>query len=331
MKITLTSTLTNFSYTAPIIVGPKTISENKILAVKIFGDNQFISQIDFTALSHFHHYTIDQWQKTLVDFFSTYLINFDEIKLDSPYFNMISDVQKAPIFNGELLTIIESVLFSLIEKLNPARLPTLESPIKINGLYSKELTANNSNCLKIKIRPNLVSLQETVLIIKDILEKSPESIFRLDGNRTFELRELLNFMGQLEDQLGESLLKEKIEYIEEPFKNSYDFFTFKNIYHYNEAMDESLLNYSDKLSLLIKKAPNFLILKPSLLGLSKSFEIMKLFPKKCIISSSYECASAIRPLLYLSALNPHAYHGFDTLKYLPKELSIVYENYSIIL
>jgi len=69
-----------------------------------------------------------------------------------------------------------------------------------------------------------------------------------------------------------------------------------------------------------------------LIGISKSFEIMDIGREShhnIVISSSYETKSAIRPLLYLAANNPYTYHGLDTLKYLPKDLGIVVENFSL--
>ena len=128
-----------------------------------------------------------------------------------------------------------------------------------------------------------------------------------------------------------SAIEYAIEYIEEPLKNAYDFHSFNQIYSYAIALDESLEVYKNQLIQLsnFPKGTN-LILKPSIFGISKSFEILKYasrFHHNVVISSTYETASAIRPLLYLAALNPNTYHGLDTLQFLPKGLSIESVNY----
>lgn len=336
MKINLDFSLFEFNYTAPITVLNRTINHNRALAVAISADERPIGKIDLTTLPHFHHYTLEEWQYTLDQFFSESEISLEHIVLEAPYFNMIKN--PSSFYNGELLFIIESILFAVMEKVSPQSLSLISNKaIKLNALYSSPLAPESlsgplAECLKIKIRPTKECLEETSILIKNLLVTAPGIRLRLDGNRSFELDELLFFMNELETFCGLNF-NQSIEYLEEPLKNQYDYLTFSKVYPYPQALDESLLCLIANLDYLLRLPANtHLVLKPSLLGISKSFAIMLLAAQQghnVVISSSYETKSAIRPLLYLAANNPLTYHGLDTLKFLPKELGIETANFSL--
>jgi hypothetical protein len=333
VKLKLQFKITDFYYTAPIIVQNYSLIKNQVLSVSIFQDDKNISAVDLIALPNFHQYNLLEWQFTLDNFFQFNNLNLDNIQLDAPLFNMVKAKRPRGI-DGELLFIIESVLFSVIEKKIPQILSFIEKkPIKINALYSSSINKESlPECLKIKIRPTLNNLNETIELIKSLFKNKPGIRLRLDGNRRFELADLTSYIEKLERGCG-PLLFSAIEYIEEPLKNAYDFHSFNQIYSYAIALDESLEVYKNQLTQLRNFPEGLnLILKPSIFGISKSFEILKYavrFHHNVVISSTYESATAIRPLLYLAALNPKTYHGLDTLKFLPKELSIESENYSL--
>ena len=86
-----------------------------------------------------------------------------------------------------------------------------------------------------------------------------------------------------------------------------------------------MLAYQGKLENLDRiPSGNTLILKPSLLGISKSFEIIKyanFHRLNTVISSTYDSSSAMIPYYFLAALSPTTFHGLDTLKFLPNDLS----------
>lgn len=336
MKIKLDFSLFAFNYSAPITVLNRTINHNRALSVAISVEESLTGKIDLTTLPHFHHYTLEEWEYTLDQFFSECEISLEHIVLEAPYFNMI----KNPfyLYGGELLFIIESILFAVMEKISPQSLALIsKKPIKLNALYSSTLAPGSlsgplAECLKIKIRPTKECLEETKNLIKNLLANDPGIRLRLDGNRSFELNELLFFMNELETFCGLNF-NQSIEYLEEPLKNQYDYLTFSKVYQYPQALDESLLYLIADLDYIQRLPANtHLVLKPSLLGISKSFAIMLLAAQQghnVVISSSYETKSAIRPLLYLAANNPFTYHGLDTLKFLPKELSIETANFSL--
>ncbi len=300
MKLKLRFEKNEFAYTTPITVGSFKIATNHALTVTINEKEK----VTLTALPHFHHYTIQEWQFVLNDFFS------DERNFSLENFN-----RKKPAFgltettlNGELLYIVEAVLFAAFQNKFP--LPAQES-VKINGLYNARLPFDQvPDCVKIKIRPGLA--EDTSAAMRDCLAKNQKTLFRLDGNRTFESDSLLEFLNQLPQK--------NIQYIEEPFKNFSDSVLFKKMVSIPLAVDESLLPMVNHLE---KIAPeDYLIVKPSQIGLSKSFEIAEAFPKKAVLSSSYETATAMKALYSIASLLPEQFHGLDTIKFLPKRYSI---------
>lgn len=332
MRVNLSFSQFDFKYNSAIQVRNNSIDKNTALSVNINLDENPIANIDFTTLPGFHQYNLNEWRYTLEQFFNNYEIIGDEIKLNEPYFNMVRG--KPTIFEGEFLFIIESVLFAIIEKEFPSTLSFIESRnIKLNGLYQPAMEMESiPDCLKIKIRPTDNSLKETIEIISNLRLKNPEILFRLDGNRSFELVDLIFFVTELEDFFGDNI-RSSIEYLEEPLKNHYDAETFFKRYPYTEALDESLISFIKNMDYIKNLDQNTnLILKPSLIGISKSFEIIEIGLKShhnIVISSSYETKSAIRPMLFLAAINPYTYHGLDTSKNLPKELGIKVENLSL--
>lgn len=336
MKIALSFSLSEIFYTEAIYVQKQQLLKNRVLSVNIRSlddlNQPIIAKINFTPLPHFHQHTLEEWKFTLDSFFTDLEISFKEIHLDSPYFNMAKTTQN--LYKGELLFIIESVLFSLIEKYSPQTLCLPENTtLKMNALYTSQSSLKNTpGCLKIKIRPTLESLSETQQMIENLLQKNPHVRLRLDGNRTFELDDLLYFMEALVKHSGPKLLG-AIEYLEEPLKNYYEYSSFLKYFSIPLAFDESMNGYIEHLEFLTKLPPHsHIILKPSLWGLSLSYKLMKIAKLRghnVIISSTYEDQSAIRPLLFLAAQNPNSYHGLDTLKFHSKQNNMNFKNFSL--
>jgi hypothetical protein len=304
------------------------LSKNSSLVVSLFDS----TYVDLTPLPFFHQYSIREWQFFIHHFFENYEINLDNIKLDVPFFNMTDDRNLK--LEGELLFAIETLLFSLIEMLAPETLKILKNkeknPIKINGLLNPSLALSEIDlfdCIKIKIRPTLENNQLVLKSLKDIFLIKPQMKIRLDGNLSFTLSELVNYLTLLEKELGLPFIK-SLEYIEDPFKISSERFLFSQIRNYPIALDESFLPYIhlknfSNLASLPKKS--FLILKPSLLGLSTCFKLTQLLglDNTLVISSTYEFPRGFSPFLFLARLGLNTFHGFDTQKYLPIESPIL--------
>ena len=293
-----------FHYTTPVTVGTNKVANNTALRIT-YPDGH---HLDLAPLPFFHQYDISQWQFAIETTLEKLVFVPEKIDFKKPLFGLGTFNQK----DLELLYAIEAVLFSFLENSHPHLLPQA-GPVKINGLYSEKIPFKSTpECVKIKIRPGeegscLNAIQECQKLRSDV-------IFRLDGNRTFELESLLHFMGTL----AQGLESVSVQYLEEPFKNFADLYGFRKISSVPIALDESLLYHLEDLSQFKEE---FFILKPTLLGLSTCFALIEHFPGRTIISSTYEWPEAMKALYVLAALNPEQFHGLDTEKFLPKEFS----------
>jgi hypothetical protein len=288
-----------------------------VLTVKIFLENQFIDTIHLTSLPQFHQYSIDEWSYFIDFFFLNNVFNFSHIAFNLPFFNTTKPTQ---LIEGELLFVTESILFTIIETKFPNLLnETKNLPIKVCSFYSSILPSHEiTDVLKIKIRPHSQNLVETKSTINAIKNLKANTLFRLDGNRCFESSELSYFLDELQINFGP--LQQFIEFIEEPLKNFSEHYLITKKFLIPIALDESLINFRNSLDLIPRG--HYVIIKPSLLGLSKSIEMMTTFGSRSIISSSYETASASRSFFYLASINPNQYHGLDTQKFLPDQFSL---------
>lgn len=328
MKINLAFSLAELVYTRPIKVRLKNLTNNKLLCVSIFSNDEHMGDLEFAGLPDFNQYSLQEWRFVLNSFFANHEISLDNIDLHLPFFNSVSNIQNN--YTGELLFIIESVLFCILKKKMPALFSETQT-VKLNAMYSSpDQLDGQVQCLKIKIRPNEASLSETANVMNKMCSLNPDIKFRLDGNQSFELSELCQFMEELMRAMKKDFLQ-CIEYLEEPFKNYNDYFTFRKLYPYPLGLDESLLSINNINKIEIVKESYFII-KPSLLGISKSLNLIKLAQKNnCtpVISSSYETKNTMRSLIYLAAINPETFHGLDTLKFLPSPYGIEVRNYTI--
>lgn len=299
-----------FTYNAPVMVGKNNLSQNTALRVRL-EDGVFV---DLTALPGLHTYTIEEWKYVIQSFFESHEFQFDDILMEKLFFNTPTTTTTSALnLSGELAYAVESVLFAWIKKTRPEVLPKTAA-VKIHGLYSEAVPFETvPDCVKIKIRPG--KTLELAAAINNCIARNPRVHFRFDGNCTFELSGLL----QLLQSLGENCPAFYVDFIEEPFINAADFFSFRNHSAIPIALDESLPFFFDHLE---KFPEDFLILKPGVLGLSRCFELTKAFFPRAVISSTYETPSAMAALYALASLNPDQYHGLDTLKFLPKHFSI---------
>lgn len=184
---------------------------------------------------------------------------------------------------------------------------------KINELYG--VKNHYYNVLKIKITPSTDPL--ILLKFEDHLK------LRLDGNRLFSKEQLKEFIRKIpEDILS------RIEYIEEPCTNYLDSIDVLTEYKIKIACDESLTevfipNHLNNMQLI-----DFAILKPSLIGLTNSINLINHLNQiniQTIISSSYELNTGFNALIYLSdyanrVCEKELFHGLDTIKFFPAEL-----------
>lgn len=146
----------------------------------------------------------------------------------------------------------------------------------------------------LKIKINRLDLLLEGQMIKDYLARFPQAKVRLDANRTLSQEQLSQCFEMFKD------VQQQIEFFEEPTK------IFEKRSDIPSAMDESF-------NLAMLDQDHFMVLKPTLhLGIVKSLKLIKKYPHRVVVSSTYETEEGIAPLFYLaqsSQLSP----GLDTL------------------
>ncbi len=184
-----------------------------------------------------------------------------------------------------------------------------EFQINSNSLYHKNKLID-SEVIKIKIDPNFIFDLE----LKTLINSKKIKKIRLDGNQKFQIEDLINVINQLDETT-----QLKIEYIEDPFINFYESYTFFNITKIPIAIDENLLNFFYNLNNVPKEFP--IVIKASLWPISSVIQFANQNQKrKIIISSSYEPDPILKVLHFLAhetdksthVLNTH---GLENIKY----------------
>ena len=297
-------------YDFPLPVRGKIIETNRFLKVTVLENDYFIS-----ILPGFHDPSLAEIDFKLKHFFSHYELHFDQIDFTKKFFNLITQedaflksVKTTILFN------IEAVLLGMIKTTHPHLIPNFE-PLK-NDLYNETNDHSFyklSNCLKIKIAPN--SVKKTIHSINEIFKENPTTLYRLDGNRRFELDEMIIFEQHLKDSLLPGAFL-RIDYLEEPFKNFYDSFLFNKRSLLKLAIDESFINYINYPPL------NFpAVIKPSLIGISPVYSWLRFHQEsRAIISSSFEHPTILLSLNFLASLRPSEFHGLEN--FLTKDQAI---------
>jgi hypothetical protein len=317
VKLTFKSFITTINYEKPIYVLDKKILKNEILDYQIYNEqNQLFANGYLQFIPHLHHSNLLDLNNFLVHFFKTYDLSFDRINLCSPTFNIIKNFDTP---NVEFLYAIESIIFNILFHHFKNALPSIENPkIKVNALASLDQLPNqiNASCLKIKIQPNFSI--ESLKKLDSILKLNENLTIRLDGNQQFSANQLLEFLSKFENISNQNRIS-RIEYIEEALQSPLDYDEIFKKYAIFQAIDESL----EKLDSLqnIHNISAF-ILKPSVLSISKCFNLIKNQKNnvsKFVISSTYEPAQSLLEHLYLTQLSPSTYHGLGTLDFLPKK------------
>jgi hypothetical protein len=278
-------------YIHPLPVRLKTISENEFLEVCIEDKYFYLSSIQ-----GFHDLSLSEIDFKVKYFFSNYQPDFANIDYSLKFFNTIN-VQDNFLnsISGEALFHIESLLYGL-------RPEALVHQVLCNKLYDTQKSNEEnavSKCLKIKIRPDDASLKKTISLINEIHKINPTALFRLDGNRRFELIDLINFSTKLEKQLSAGAFL-NIDYFEEPFKNFYDTYLFSKRSKIEIALDEAAALFLNS-DLLETNSP--MVIKPSFLGLSTVRNWLKTEirqKRRVIISSSFEHPSIMPGLFFLA-------------------------------
>ncbi|HLE09850.1 MAG: hypothetical protein A2504_10965 [Bdellovibrionales bacterium RIFOXYD12_FULL_39_22] len=192
-----------------------------------------------------------------------------------------------PLINGQEAIVIES-----------ARLLTLAKDQKNReDLYGQTTTA--------KIKIGRLPLAQEISYINSL---PPHIKLRLDGNNLLSANDLVVLLSSIEST--------RIEFLEEPLANmERDWEKIYARYQVPLACEASLQR---EISLF--SGFNFLIVKPTAMGICEAAKLINLHPsKKIIISSAFVSPHAMRWHLFLAYLQnklAKQVHGLDTLRYL---------------
>ncbi len=304
----INSSFTTLSYRTPVPVRGLALKQNRFLKVQLLEEDYFLC-----VLPGFHQASLEEINVKLKTFFSHYTLNFEQIDFTIKFFNLIASTDSfLESIKEECLFSIEALLLGMIQKTHP-HLFTYD-PIALNLLYNEVDGPQfflDADCIKIKINPK--NAQRTIEIINELYKLNPEMIYRLDGNKKFELEELIFFEQALKKGIPMNAFK-KIDYFEEPFKNFYNTILFTKRSELTIAIDESFIHYI-KYSGLGRPS----VIKPSLIGISPVIQWLKTHEKhRAIISSSFEHPSVMSAHSFIARLRPHEFHGLENYVELSK-------------
>ncbi len=284
-------------YKTSVPVRGKLIHSNRFLKVTILEKDYYLSTLD-----GLHETTLEEVSFKVKEFFSSFELNFSNIDFSVKYFNLTSSL---PDYSAEILFHIESLLLGMISKTHPHLFN--QDEILVNSLFRPANGLEfykNSGCIKIKINPENALL--TAELLNAFYEQNPLVLFRLDGNRKFELWEMMDFEKTLREKtLHNAFIR--IDYVEEPFKNFYDSKVFEAHSELKIAIDESYIHFMEA---GILDFPS--VIKPSLIGLSPVFLWLGSHKEnRAIISTSFEHPTILEGLKFLARTRPFEYHGLE--------------------
>lgn len=299
--INIETSFTTLAYRSPVPVRGLTIDHNRFLKVRVLEVDYYLS-----VLPGLHQATLEELNLKVKHFFSKYDLDFKSIDFSVKFFNLVSahdtfldSIKEECLFN------IEAILLGMLQKTHPHLFS--HDAVAINLLYNDHDGTQfylDADCIKIKINPE--NVHKTIEVINELYQLNPEMIYRLDGNKRFELDELIAFEQTLKKSIHPQAFA-KIDYIEEPFKNFYDTFLFKKRSELTIAIDESYKNYIASADLMFPA-----VIKPSLIGISPVFSWLRFHEdNRGIISSSFEHPSVLVALSFLARQRPNEFHGLE--------------------
>ncbi len=305
------SSLEDFSFQKPLKVRSQTITKNVFLRLQYENSSLYLSTL-YEINPQFHQRSLVEIQKSLHDFFKLYSLNFNQIKLDQPFFNTLEHLHLVPesrFYDPEIMYHIEVTILFAMNTLGIS--PIKDQKIKQNELATSSDAVESflsTECLKFKITPK--SLDKDLLFIEKLQNKNPKCLWRFDGNRLWNIDQLITFCEKLPSNLN-------IDYFEDPFLVFSDRFLFEKRYPFLLALDENVEAFFPKLELFTHSP---IVIKPSQFGISPLYQWMIHHPKqRVIISSSYEHPSAMLGLKLLAQLKPSEFHGLANFIESPRE------------
>lgn len=295
--ISIKTEFVTIPYITSVPVRGKLIESNRFLKVTLLEKDTYLSTLD-----GFHEMSLEEVNFIVKSFFATEDLDFSNIDFGVKFFNLTSSAKN---YQPEALFHIETLLLGILRTSHPQLFSHDE--ILVNSLFRPSNGLEfykNSGCIKLKINPENALL--TAELLNAFYEQNPLVLFRLDGNRKFEIWEMIEFEKILKDKtLHNAFIR--IDYVEEPFKNFYDSAVFERHSELKIAIDESFIYYSRA---GVLNFPS--VIKPSLMGISPVFLWLRSHQEnRAIISTSFEHPTVLEGLKFLARTRPFEYHGLE--------------------
>jgi len=216
---------------------------------------------------------------------------------------------KQPLWGQEIqapsstqaLFAIENALFSLVE---PDKELSVKRTRLVTSAKSLSTISDLSQASFIKLKINRLPIEQEIEHVLTCIRKYPLLKWRLDANLSLSYEQLEKWWEALKS------VKKVVQFFEEPNAQ------FKSFEDIPIARDESL----NENNICIEN--DYCVIKPTLhFGIVKTHQFLQQFPKRIILSSTYETTVGLNPLFHLAQLSEMA-PGFDTISTLPPSQKI---------
>lgn len=244
--------------------------------------------------------------------------------------SIISNVADDTILNHPILNDYPQLYFPLWSLINNINNTNSDIEIKLAYFYNDTNSNFKDNIIKIaNDNYTVIKLKKDIFLnhyneIDDISEKLAVK-FRIDFNQSANITDLSSIFSNIKPS--------SIDFIEEPFSNPKDLKRFKQMFDFQIALDETIIQ--SKLDEFEDTDYDIVSIKPSLVFNFENIIVNALSKgKRIILSSAYESSIGVSHIMKLaSKYNLNEYMGLDTTKFFVEDLSdlLIYRSNSIIL
>lgn len=324
---TLQLTFSSFElkFKTPFITSKKKLKIRKGILIKIKYDN-FVGFGECSPFPEFGSETFEQAENKLQDF--NLKMNLNPKDFLTNISGSLAELNDSPSLKHG----IEQALLNLICN---------KTKLSLNELFN----VNSNSLIPVNAVVGILAQNETLTACKNYLKDGFKTIKLKVGRENFEddikiislIREKLGYEFNLRlDANGKwdfitaekvfDLLKDlQIEYVEQPVNSINGFIKLKSISKIPIAVDESIRNYKNAEIFIQKKAVDYIILKPMMIGgLLPTLKIIELCNKnkiKIVITTTFESSLGRSFAVFAaSTINDKIAHGLGTAKYFEKDL-----------
>jgi O-succinylbenzoate synthase len=293
-----------------IKVGPKTLKERNIVILHLIDENGVRGSGELSPLPGLSKISLEFAKSVLEKFLK---LELPKVNLNTPLFDKYLYGFSCMPVPVEVQFAFESAILDLLIKKKDAY--TLRffffnsfSPPPVNILIDnlKHLESyQDINCIKIKIGRR--KREDEIEFINKLIKKAPYSKLRLDGNRNFSVKEIINFAKKID--------LASVEYFEEPFNVNENLKSIGNLnlrIAIDESFDNKRVNFPPGICAVVIKPSNYLSISGTISYINKTY-----IPT--IISHCYNGDVGMNTLSLLAWYNnkilnlPGLHHGINKI------------------